>query len=87
MRSQTGATHSFAESETLAFSEFINETLGGDATVAHLLPIDVEAEECALFDVLQDGVLLCKLINAAVPETVDLRCVHTGARKPSRCTR
>ena len=27
VRSNTGATHSFAESETIAFSEFINETL------------------------------------------------------------
>ena len=40
VRSNTGATHSFAESETIAFSEFINETLGKDEGVAHLLPIN-----------------------------------------------
>ena len=32
VRSATGATHSFAESETIAFSEYINETLGGMAS-------------------------------------------------------
>ena len=82
VRSNTGATHSFAESETIAFSEFINETLGGDDDVSHLIPIDVDAEDFTLFDVLRDGVILCKLINAAVPETIDERAVHTGALKP-----
>ena len=82
VRSATGGTHSFAESETIAFSEFINETLADDKSVAHLLPVDVEAEEPPLFDVLKDGVVLCKLINCAAPDTIDMRCVHTGAVKP-----
>jgi len=82
VRSNTGATHSFAESETIAFSEFINETLEGDPDVGHLVPIDVEAEDFTLFDVLRDGVLLCKLINAAVDDTIDMRAVNLGNTKP-----
>ena len=82
VRSNTGATHSFAESETIAFSEFINETLADDEELSHLLPIDVDAEDFTLFDVLRDGVILCKLINCAVAETIDMRAVHTGHFKP-----
>ena len=50
--------------------------------MAHLLPIDIEAEDFTLFDVLRDGVILCKLINCAIGETVDMRAVHTGRLKP-----
>ena len=82
VRSNYGATHSFAESETIAFSEFINETLYEDEDVDHLIPIDVNAEDFQLFDVLRDGVVLCKLINAAVADTIDMRAVHTGHFKP-----
>jgi len=80
VKSDTGATHSFAESETIAFSEFINETLAGDEAVSHLLPLDPSTMD--LFDVLKDGVILCKLINAAQEETIDMRVVHTGQLKP-----
>ena len=31
---------------------------------------------------MKDGVLLCKLINHAVPDTVDMRCVHLGHDGP-----
>ena len=75
VRSATGATHSFAESETVAFSEYINETLGGDKELAHLLPLPVDslAASMELFDTLNDGVVLCKLINSAQPDTIDMR--------------
>ena len=80
VRTATGATHSFAESETIAFSDYINEALGDDNAIAHLLPIDEDS--LALFDALKDGVILCKLINSAQADTIDMRCVHTGAKKP-----
>ena len=31
-----------------------------------------------IFEAAKDGILLCKLINFAAPDTVDMRCVHFG---------
>jgi len=75
-----GATHSFAESETRAFTAHVNDSLAADAECAHLLPLNEASLQ--LFDALKDGVLLCKLINVASPDTVDMRCVHLGDERP-----
>ena len=41
----SGATHSFAESETIAFTKHVNETFEGDTDCSHLLPIPDESME------------------------------------------
>ena len=69
--------HSFDEEECTAFVEFINGKLGDDADLAHVLPI---TEISDLFSAVADGTLLCKLLNVAVPETIDERAVNFGAR-------
>ncbi|KAL3919200.1 MAG: hypothetical protein SGPRY_005718, partial [Prymnesium sp.] len=80
VKSAMGATHSFAESETRAFTLHVNQSLAQDEDCAHLLPIAEDTFD--LFEALKDGVLLCKLINNAVADTVDIRCVHTGKDRP-----
>jgi len=75
-----GATHSFAESETIAFTRHVNDTLASDPDCTHVLPIAEDGLE--IFEVLKDGVVLCKLINHAVADTVDTRCVHLGNDRP-----
>jgi len=80
-KSKFGATHSFAESETIAFTRHINETLDGDPDCAHLLPMSEDSTE--IFETVKDGVLLCKLINhVGTGDTIDMRCVHLGRSHP-----
>ena len=39
-----------------------------------MLPLDDEGGD--LYDKMQDGILLCKLINFAMPDTIDPRAIH-----------
>ena len=74
MQQKTGnVVHSFAQEECAAFVEFINTKLGGEPHMGYLLPM---AELTELFTACADGVLLCKLINLAAPETIDERVVN-----------
>ncbi|KAL1519075.1 hypothetical protein AB1Y20_003342 [Prymnesium parvum] len=67
--------HSFAMDECLAFVNHINRKLGNDPQLKYLLPISTK-DVSALFPAVSDGVLLCKLINEAVPETIDERVLN-----------
>ncbi|KAE8992152.1 Fimbrin-2 [Phytophthora rubi] len=73
VKGTAGGLHSYSEEETAAFTEHINNTLHSDKDVATLMPIGMDA---GLFRAVCDGVLLCKLINAAVPETIDERALN-----------
>ncbi|GMF54179.1 unnamed protein product [Phytophthora fragariaefolia] len=73
VKGTAGGLHSYSEEETVAFTEHINNTLHADKDVAALMPIGMDA---GLFRAVCDGVLLCKLINAAVPETIDERALN-----------
>ncbi|KAF5948927.1 hypothetical protein HYC85_014884 [Camellia sinensis] len=53
----------------------INSYLRDDPFLKQFLPIDPATN--ALFDLAKDGVLLCKLINVAVPGTIDERAINT----------
>ena len=65
--------HSFAVDECTAFVNHINRKLGGDKSLSYLLPLSTD-DVSSLFRSVTDGVILCKLINEAVPETIDERC-------------
>ncbi|KAL4139950.1 hypothetical protein PRNP1_015379 [Phytophthora ramorum] len=73
VKGTAGGLHSYSEEETAAFTEHINNTLHADKDVSSLMPIGMDA---GLFRAVCDGVLLCKLINAAVPETIDERALN-----------
>jgi plastin-1 len=66
-------THSYTQEELVAFSEYINVTLGKDANLQHVLPLKDPKD---LFTACGEGVLLCKLINSAVPGTIDERVIN-----------
>eukprot|EP00300_Choanocystis_sp_HF-7_P027604 c32762_g1_i1.p2 GENE.c32762_g1_i1~~c32762_g1_i1.p2 ORF type:complete len:638 (+),score=187.49 c32762_g1_i1:31-1914(+) len=74
----TGATasseHTFSEEEKVSFTDYINQALGHDRVLADRLPMDPES--MALFPACNDGILLCKLINDAVPNTIDERAIN-----------
>ena len=75
--------HSFAEEECVAFCDFVNNRLAHDPKLSYLLPI---REMTDLFSVVADGVVLCKLVNEAVPETIDERAVNFAPRNPFHVT-
>eukprot|EP01114_Cavostelium_apophysatum_P019212 TRINITY_DN612_c0_g1_i1.p1 TRINITY_DN612_c0_g1~~TRINITY_DN612_c0_g1_i1.p1 ORF type:complete len:1057 (-),score=503.20 TRINITY_DN612_c0_g1_i1:85-3255(-) len=63
-----GSVHSYSKEEKSSIVEHINASLEEDPQLKHLIPIDPETEE--IFDVVRDGVLLCKFINYVVPGTI-----------------
>jgi len=71
--SAEGTTHSVRFEEQLAFSDWINTNLGHDPHLCHLLPLD--SEGINLYEAVQDGLLLCKIINHSCPDTIDDRTI------------
>ncbi|KAF5726488.1 fimbrin-like protein 2 [Tripterygium wilfordii] len=71
----TTVLHAINESEKASYVAHINSFLAEDPFLKKYLPIDPSTN--ALFDLVKDGVLLCKLINVAVPGTIDERAINT----------
>ncbi|KAI4308437.1 hypothetical protein L6164_031514 [Bauhinia variegata] len=67
--------HAINESEKASYVAHINNYLAEDKFMQQFLPMDPSTD--ALFDLAKDGVLLCKLINVAVPGTIDERAINT----------
>ncbi|PWA72371.1 dystrophin [Artemisia annua] len=71
----TTTLHTVQNSEKEVYVAHINSYLRDDPFMKQFLPIDASTN--ALFDLVKDGVLLCKLINVAVPNTIDDRAINT----------
>ncbi|GLJ26908.1 hypothetical protein SUGI_0526580 [Cryptomeria japonica] len=71
----TTLLHTINESEKTAFVAHINSYLEDDVVMKRYLPIDPLTND--LFEIVKDGILLCKLINVAVPGTIDDRAINT----------
>ncbi|KAL9457120.1 hypothetical protein AB3S75_006205 [Citrus x aurantiifolia] len=71
----TTLLHTISESEKASYVAHINNYLAGDEFLKKYLPIDPSSND--LFEIVKDGVLLCKLINVAVPGTIDERAINT----------
>lgn len=69
-----GSYSTFSEEEKKAYTKVINSVLSKDSDCKNLLPIN--ADNMDLFPVLKNGVILCKLVNAAVPGTIDERVIN-----------
>ena len=72
--STAGVQHSYSQEEVEAFCDHINGTLQDDEDLKGMLPIDPETTD--LFEKCTNGLLLCKLINDAVPDTIDERVLN-----------
>ncbi|KAM9850164.1 plastin-3-like [Aulostomus maculatus] len=72
--SSEGTQHSISEQERFAFANHISSSLEKDPDCQHVLPINPNNE--ALFTALADGIVLCKLINLSVPDTIDERTIN-----------
>ncbi|KAK4720156.1 hypothetical protein R3W88_018494 [Solanum pinnatisectum] len=66
--------HTISESEKASYVAHINSYLADDEFLKKYLPIDPLTND--LFEVSKDGVLICKLINVAVPGTIDERAIN-----------
>ncbi|KAL3367436.1 hypothetical protein AABB24_011927 [Solanum stoloniferum] len=66
--------HTISESEKASYVAHINSYLADDEFLKKYLPIDPSTND--LFEVSKDGVLICKLINVAVPGTIDERAIN-----------
>ena len=70
----TTLLHTIGESEKVTFFSDINSYLRDDPMVKIYLPIDPMTND--LFDIVKDGILVCKLIIVVVPGTIDDREIN-----------
>ena len=71
----------FSIVEKKCFSRIVNNSLGEYQTMKNILPIKPDSDD--LFSVLKDGVILCELVNYALPGTIDHRAINS--KKPLNC--
>lgn len=75
----SGTTHTINDEERTEFTRHINSVLSGDVDVGPRLPFDTETFQ--IFDECRDGLVLSKLINDSVPDTIDTRVLNTPGTK------
>ncbi|XP_023687501.2 plastin-2 [Paramormyrops kingsleyae] len=77
---QSGTQHSYAEEEKVAFVNWVNKALEKDPDCQHVLPMNPNNDD--LFKAVGDGILLCKMINLSVPDTIDERTINKKKLTP-----
>ena len=77
--SSANITHTINEDERTEFTRHINAVLAGDADLGSRLPFPTDTFE--MFDDCKDGLVLAKLINDSVPDTIDERVLNLPGRK------
>lgn len=77
--SSANVTHTINEDERTEFTRHINAVLAGDPDIGSRLPFPTDTFE--MFDECKDGLVLAKLINDSVPDTIDERVMNVPGRK------
>ncbi|CDK27597.1 unnamed protein product [Kuraishia capsulata CBS 1993] len=70
----SGTTHTINDEERVEFTRHINSVLAGDADIGDRLPLPLDNFQ--IFDEITDGLILSKLINDSVPDTIDTRVLN-----------
>jgi len=65
------------EEEQVAYAGWLNHVLNEDQDVKHLLPIGKGGFD--MYEKLDDGIILCKVVNLAAPGTIDTRVINLGS--------
>jgi len=73
---EMGAKHLVLLEEQAAFADWINTHLGRDPDLKSRLPLAQDGE--ALYQAVDDGLILCKMVNLAAPDTIDERVINKG---------
>nr|ACM09836.1 Plastin-2 [Salmo salar] len=79
-QSSSGTQHSYSEEEKVAFVNWVNKALEKDSDCKHVLPMDPTTND--LFTAVGDGIVLCKMINQSVPDTIDERTINKKKLTP-----
>ena len=74
IESSSGVVHSFGEDEKVRFCELLNLSFHKDLDLKGIMPINPKTED--LFEKVESGILLCKMINDAEPGTIDERAIN-----------
>ena len=77
--SSANVTHTINEDERTEFTRHINAVLAGDPDIGQRLPFPTDTFE--MFDECKDGLVLAKLINDSVPDTIDERVLNRPGKK------
>lgn len=77
--SSSTVTHTINEDERTEFTRHINAVLAGDPDIGDRLPFPTDTFE--MFDQCKDGLVLAKLINDSVPDTIDERVLNRPGKK------
>ncbi|KAG8965392.1 hypothetical protein FRC03_000567 [Tulasnella sp. 419] len=77
--SNANVSHTINEDERSEFTVHINGVLAGDEDIGDRLPIPTDNMQ--IFDECRDGLILCKLINDSVPDTIDTRVLNFPKKK------
>ncbi|KAF7712882.1 Fimbrin-like protein [Penicillium ucsense] len=77
--SSANVTHTINEDERTEFTRHINAVLAGDPDIGDKLPFPTDTFE--MFDECKDGLVLAKLINDSVPDTIDERVLNKPGKK------
>lgn len=77
--SSSNVTHTINEDERTEFTRHINAVLAGDPDIGSRLPFPTDTFE--MFDECKDGLVLAKLINDSVPDTIDERVLNREGKK------
>ncbi|XP_071783379.1 plastin-2 [Centroberyx gerrardi] len=77
---QSGTQHSYSEEEKVAFVNWVNKALEKDGDCKHVLPMNPNNND--LFTAVGDGIVLCKMINLSVPDTIDERTINKKKLTP-----
>lgn len=72
--STSGVTHTINEEERSEFTRHINGVLAGDPDIGDRLPFPTDTFQ--IFDECKDGLVLSKLINDSVADTIDTRVLN-----------
>ena len=70
--------HTILTEEEIAFADWINHALAEDPDVAHKLKLAEDGSD--MYAKMDDGVMLCKMINLASANTVDNRVINKGKK-------
>lgn len=79
-QSSAGTQHSYSEEEKYAFVNWINKALEKDPDCKHIIPMNPDTDD--LFKAVNDGIVLCKMINLSVPDTIDERAINKKKLTP-----
>ncbi|KAF8623948.1 hypothetical protein AX15_006113 [Amanita polypyramis BW_CC] len=72
--SNANVSHTINEDERREFTNHINVVIENDSDLAGRYPIPTNTMQ--LFDECKDGLILCKLINDSIPDTIDMRVLN-----------